>query len=231
MPTPSSGAISMAQIATIVYNNATASVTLNDGDVRKLAGVASAGQISMFNLYGKPVPGNTGTTYYSPGSYTWVVVPYESLYAQVAGGGGGGGGYCGGQAFYGCVNYRESYAGTNGGQSDFNGMIAYGGGGGQPCSRGVGGNGGNNRNGNTGGGGAGGAGNTNPVDTNCNQAAGSNGGAGGWVERTWKKAADGPAYGASINFSVGAGGVGSCNPDRCQPGGPGGSGWVYIAWS
>lgn len=230
MPTPSSGQISFRDIAAIVYNNAGAQSSLNDSDVRALLGVPS-GQISMSSAYNKPTAGNTGGTYYSPGNYTWVVVPYQYLYVDVRGGGGAGGGYCGGQFFFGCVNYRENPAGGGGNQSFFNGVFAYGGGGGRECSRGAGAAGGNNQNGSVGGGGGGGAGSTNAADTNCNQAAGSPGGAGGRAVRTWTKAVDGPAYGTAINFSVGAGGTAGCNPDRCQPGSPGGNGLVYIAWS
>ena len=231
MPTPSSGAISFSDIARIVYNNTTAQITLNDSDARLLLGVGS-GQISMSSAYNKPTAGNTGTTYHSPGSYSWVVVPYENLTATVAGGGGSGGSYCGGQIFFGCVNYCCSPSGIAGSQSSFNGVIAYGGGGGASAGGAVGAAGGNNLNGNLGGGGAAGLGNTNPLDTNCNQAAGSNGGAGGYVQKTWRKAVDGPNYNATINFTVGAGGpIPSTTSCRDQRGGPGGSGYVTISWS
>lgn len=230
MPTPASGQISLSDVALIIYNSTTAQISLYENEVFLLSGVGS-GQVALSNLYNKPTVGNTGSTYYSPGSYSWIVVPYKTLTATVAGAGGGGGGYCGGQFYFGCVNYRENYAGSSGNQTDFNGTIAYGGGGGQPCNRGVGSSGGNNINANTGGGGAGGAGNTNPLDTSCNQASGSNGGPGGRAVTSWTKGVNGPSYGSTINFTVGAGGVGSCNPDRCAPGGPGGSGYVNIAWS
>lgn len=231
MPTPSSGQISFADIATIVYNSSTSQISLNDGDVRLLLGVGS-GQVPINpNAYNKPASGNTGSTYYVPGNYSWVVVPYQNLTVTIAGGGGGGGGYCGGQVYFGCVNYCSSGAGNAGANSTFNGVTAFGGGGGQPCSGGVGSNGRNSLNANTGGGGTKGLGNTNPWDTNCNQAAGSNGGAGGYALKTWRKSVDGPNFGTTISFRVGAGGSGVGGGCRPLPGGPGGNGYVYIAWS
>lgn len=236
MPTPSTGSISFSDIARIVYNNSTATISLNDSDVRSLTG-AGSGAVSMEAARGKPTAGNTGTTYHSPGSYSWVVVPYENLTATVAGGGGGGGGGCGGQLLFipnfglVCVNYCASSAGNAGGTSTFNGVEAYGGGGGGNCTTGSpGSNGGNNQNGNTGGGPGGGAGGV-PGGVNCSQSDGSTGGAGGIAQRTWRKAAGGPGYGATINFTVGAGGTGVADGCRAAPGGTGGSGYVTISWS
>jgi|694.fasta_scaffold00027_119 hypothetical protein len=230
MPTPSSGAISFSDIAWIVYNNYSTQVSLNDSDVRALLGISS-GTIGMNSAYSKPTAGNTGGSYYAPGSYSWAVVPYKTLYAQVAGGGGGGGGGCGGQFFtYGCVNFCASSAGTAGAQTSFNGVVSNGGGGGANCGGAAGANGGNNQNGNTGGGGSSGAGGI-PGGVNCSVSNGAAGGRGGFVEISWTKAVNGPAYGATLNFSVGGGGVGIADGCRAAPGGAGGSGWVYIAWS
>lgn len=230
MAIPGSGPISLSDIATIVYNSSSTRISLNDSDVRTLLG-NSSGQISMSRAYNKPASGNTGTTYYTPGSYSWVVVPYKTLSANVAGGGGAGGGYCGGQVFFGCVNICNSGSGGPGGNTSFNGVVAYRGMGGLQCSGGVGAAGGNNQNTSRGGGGAGGLGNTNAMDTNCNQSSGSNGGAGGFARKTWTKAVDGPAYGNTINFTVGAGGTPGANSCRPQAGAPGGSGYVRIEWS
>lgn len=233
MPTPSTGAISLRDIATIIYNNSIAQVSLNDSDTRSLLGVSS-GQISMSSAYSKPTAGNTGTTYYTPGSYSWVVVPYQSLTATVAGGGGGGGGAGGGQVFFGCVNYCACGNGTAGANSSFNGVISYGGGLGVSQSGGTGAAGGNNQNSSKGGGGTAGAGGTTDGEVNCNQVNGSPGGAGGYAQKSWTKNVDGPAYGATINFSVGAGGVGGtggCRDKAPYRGINGGSGYVYVAWS
>jgi|694.fasta_scaffold132939_3 hypothetical protein len=236
MPTPSSDAISFSDIARIIYNNSTALTSLNDSDVRYLAGAGTTGIVSMSDARGKPTAGNTGTTYHTPGSYSWLVVPYENLTATVAGGGGSGGSYCGGQIlpppfFPLCGNYCCSPSGNPGSNTSFNGVIAYGGGGGASAGA-VGAAGGNNLNGNLGGGGAGGAGNTNPADTNCNQGAGGNGGAGGYAQKTWRKAVDGPNYNTTINFTVGAGGPRPSNTScRDQRGAAGSSGYVTISWS
>lgn len=231
MTLPSSGAISLGQIAGIVYNNPTTSISLNDTDVRTLLNI-STGAIDVNAGHGKPVAGNSGSTYNVPGSYTFLVPAYEYLTANVAAGGGAGGGYCGGQVFIGsCVNYCVTGSGSSGANSSFNGVIAYRGAGGLSCGGGAGAKGGNNQNGSTGGGGAGGAGSTNPADTNCNQAGGSPGGAGGFASVTWKKAVTGPAYKASLSLTVGARGLPGAAGCRYQPGDPGANGYVYIAWS
>ena len=228
MPTPSSGTIAFSDIAWIVYNNYASQVSLNDPDVRSLSGVSS-GQISLTNAYNKPTAGNTGSTYYTPGSYSWVVVPYETLVSQVAGGGGGGGGACSGEIFYyGCVNPCSGTSGSAGSQSTFNGVIAYGGGGGVVCGA-TGSNGGNNQNANTGGGGTAGARGT--AGGNCNQVNGGLGGQGGYVQVSWRKGSTGPNYGSTINFSVGAGGAAGRTDCRGGQPGAGGAGWVYVSWS
>lgn len=65
MTLPSSGAISMNDVNVELNRSGTTTISLNDADVRALAGVAS-GQISMSNLYGKSNVGeiwtNTGIT-------------------------------------------------------------------------------------------------------------------------------------------------------------------------
>lgn len=236
MPTPASGQISLSDVALIVYNSTSAQAALSDSDVVYLAGFSAGQQIALSNLYNKPTAGNSGSTYNTPGSYSWIVVPYKTLTANVVAAGGAGGGYTGGQLVFVqnfgfvCTNKCTAGSGTDGGNTDFNGVFSYGGGGGGCCGGAAGSARGNNINANTGGGGAGGAGNTNPVDTNCEQAAGASGGAGGFAIKSWTKGVDGPAYGSTINFTVGAGGTsaGSC---RGQAGGPGGNGSVYLSWS
>ena len=236
MPTPSSGQISLSDIASIVYNSSTSEISLGNSEVRIFAN-DTVDDISLSSAYNKPIAGNTSTTYYTPGNYSFIVPAYKTLTVTLAGGGGGGGSYCGGQVFIGCVNYCCSSNGNPGANSSFNGVFAYGGGfgvsgyggGGQSGAAG-----GNSLNANTGGGGAGGAGNTNPTDTNCNQGAGGNGGAGGFAQTSWTKAvtSGNPNYGSTINFTTGAGGsnnvVTSC---RDQRGGPGSNGYVYINWT
>ena len=230
MTTPSTGPISFSDIAQIIYNTTNyPNINLNDSEVRYLLNKEGSVSISFADAYSKPVANSIS---YGPGTYSWVVVPYENLSVTVSAGGGSGGSFCGGQFFYGCVNYCCSPNGIAGANSSFNGVVAYGGGGGRSAGGSVGTAGGNNLNSNLGGGGAGGNGNTNPAGTNCNQGAGRNGGAGGQAQKTWKKAVDGPEYKATINFTVGAGGpkpsTVSC---RDQRGGPGGSGNVSISWS
>lgn len=229
MPTPSSGQIALSDVAWVVYNNYSTQVSLGDGDVRSLAGIGS-GQISLANLYSKPTAGNTGGTYYSPGSYTWVVVPYQTLYAQVAAGGGGGGGACSGEIFtYGCVNGCGGASGGGGGTSSFNGVNAYGGGGGVACGANGGSGSGDGGTVYVGSGGAGGARGT--AGGNCNQTNGGAGGAGGRTDRSWTKAVNGPGYGASLGLTVGGGGGAGRTDCRGGQPGAGGSGWVYISWS
>ena len=55
MTTPASGQISFSQIAAIVYDNASAAVSLNDSDVRYLLSLSS-GQISLGQAYSLPAP-------------------------------------------------------------------------------------------------------------------------------------------------------------------------------
>ena len=233
MPTPASGQISLSDIASIIYNSSINQTSMSNTEVRILIN-DTVGEISLSSAYNKPVSGNTGTTYYTPGPYSFMVPAYKTLTATIAGGGGAGGSYCGGQWVFGCANYCCSPSGNPGGNTDFNGVIAYGGGGGASASGGVGADGGNNLDANTGGGGTKGLGNTNPWDTNYCQAAGSNGGAGGYALKSWTKAvtSGNPTYGDTINFTVGVGGpIPSNTSCRDQRGGPGGSGYVYINWS
>jgi hypothetical protein len=233
MTTPSSGAISFSQIVAITMNNASATVTLNDGDVRTLLGVSS-GQISMDAAWGKPVAGSAG---YGPGSYTFYVPPYQYLTSDVAGGGSGGNGGSGCNnctcaccciCYYGCYPFPcgcctscgGGNAGGYGGDSVFNGVAAYGG---SPYGYAAYSSGGNNQNGNVGGGGGGGGAGG---GFGCCAGGGSNGNSGGRVQFTWTKGYNGPGYGAGINFYVGGGAGGGYNG-----GGTGGNGWVNIYWS
>lgn len=235
MPTPVSGPIKFSDLAILVFNNPLATVSLGNTEIRAVGG-STTGPVSMSSMYNKPTAGNTGTTYYTAGNYSWIVVPYQTLSVTVAGGGGAGGGYGGGQLiwngyFFQCVNQCYGGNGAAGSQSSFNGVIAYGGTGGLQAGGGNGTDGGNNQNGNTGGGGAFGAGNSDPVDTNCEQASGGNGGAGGYVQKSWTKFAGGPSFGSTINFTVGAGGPMGPGGCRGQAGAAGGSGYVKIEWS
>lgn len=235
MPTPSSGAISFSQIAQIIKNNATTTISLNEADARTLIGVSS-GQISMSSAYGKPVAGSAS---YTPGSYTFYVPVYQYLSIDLAGGGGGGNGGSGcstctctcccvpgwGGGWYPyncscCNNCGGGGAGGTGGDSGFNGAVAYGGtasaGGGVVAA-------GNVSSSTTGGGGAGGAGG---AAYGCCGSNGAAGGGGGRIQTSWTKGSNGPAYGAAINFYVGGGAGGGSSG-----GGTGGNGWLTVSWS
>ena len=232
MPTPSSGQISLSDIAYLVYKNRTYQTSFGNYEVKSVMN-NGVDNISLSAAYNKPVPGNSGTTYYVGGNYSFLVPPYEVLSVILAGAGGSGGSYCGGQVFIGCVNYCCSGAGNPGGDSYFNGIYAYGGGGGASAGGAAGAPGGNNINGNKGGGGAKGLGNTNPADTNCNQAAGADGGDGGYITYDWTKAVTpgNPDFNTVINFTVGSPGAPAGTSCRDQRGGQGASGYVYMSWS
>ena len=67
MPLPSSGPISLGQVAQITKGSSTATVSLGDNETRTLFGVAS-GIISMLSGRGKPPPGSS--SYTIPGTYS-----------------------------------------------------------------------------------------------------------------------------------------------------------------
>jgi len=223
MATPSSGLIRFSDIATVIKASATATVSLGDAETRSLLGV-STGAISMASAYSKPVQGNTGTDYYTPGTYTFYVKPYQDLYVETAGGGQGGNGgtgagtcrqICGPWCWVDfCCNAYGGNAGGAGNGSSFNGVEGYGG-----TSAGAG---GNNQGQAAGGGGGGGAAG---YAEGCTGSPGSVGAAGGRAIKWFRKGTNGPGYGAGLTVSVGGGGGGGH-----VGGGTGGSGWVYIAW-
>jgi hypothetical protein len=224
MALPASGAISFSQMAAIVYNNASATVSLNDSDIRTLLGVAS-GSISISSGRSKPTAATY--TYTTPGTYSLVVPAYESMGIGVwgAGQGGNGGtgsdtctGWCGQFCFFPfCCNGAGGAAGASGGDSYFRvGSINVTANGGTSSANG-GGYGGTVT---TGGGAAGG---TAGVAYGCSGSAGSIGKNGGLVTYTVRKGSTGPAYGASCSIAVGAGGAGGFNA-----GGAGGGGAVNV---
>ncbi len=131
MALPSSGTITLAQVNVELQKSSTAQISLNDADVRALAGVPS-GAISMSNLYGKSrfiiASGGTETTY-SSGGATYKVHTFTSGgtltvsnagtsgfnsidYLIVAGGGSGGKGW------------YSSYEFTGGGGGGAGGVLA-----------------------------------------------------------------------------------------------------------
>jgi hypothetical protein len=224
MALPSSGQISFSQIAQITKNSTTAAVSLGESDSRTLLGISS-GQISISSGYGKPASG--GTNYTTPGTYTFVVPAYQTLNADIAGAGsGGGGGYgCGCLQFYyaicqWCAGCSGNEGGGTGGTSSFNGAAGNGGAWGvQGATVSAG----DVSSATTGGGGAGGA--AGGGHDYC-PSSGSGGYAGGRIITSWTKGSNGPAYGASITVTVGAGAAGGYSN-----GGTGGNGWVYLSWS
>jgi len=191
----------------------TANISLNDADVRALAGVPT-GEISLFNLYGKPafVPGTT--TFTSNSSFT-LPAGYSSAVIEVWGGGGGGG------------TFGAATAATAGGKSSVSGtgvsLTSNGGGAGSDASSlGTvvsGGAGGTASGGSTNtSGGAGGSGTHEPFSGNGIGGAGGN-----------------TAAGVNAYTSGGVGGatvvaVGNTAGNAGGPPGAGGSGAVvYIA--
>jgi hypothetical protein len=238
MPTPSTGAISFSDIASIVYNNATAQISLNDTNVRILLDVStSAAQISMTNARGKPVAGSN--SYSTPGTYTFLTPPYQTLNVDVRGAGGGGGG--GGTFAFPCgfLGPCPGSPGTNGGESRFASSTpvvaggGFGGNGAPECSGS--GPGGGNGTGSGGvnqgaGGGAGGAGGS--PNGGC---AGRPGGTGNRQTKSWtfNSTAGHPTWSSSYQVVVGQGGAGG-GGNRDWGGGPGGTGAngsVLISWS
>ena len=111
MALPSSGAISLNQVNVEIGNSATATISMNDADVRTLFDDAS-GEISMSQGYGKSwytpmvATGGTITTsgdykihvFNSSGTFNITTLGDDAVvqYLVVAGGGGGGGGSAGG---------------------------------------------------------------------------------------------------------------------------------------
>lgn len=218
---PVSSSPSMSQITNITKGAG----NLNNSDIRYLLGVAS-GQISMSAAINKPASGSV--SYTSPGTYSWLVVPYQTLSVTVNGAGGGGGG--GSTAYIGW--YRGSN-GTAGGQSAFGSVIGYGGAGGgvQPEYSGTaaGGTASGGDTNTTGGGAAGGAGGSG------NGAANSQaGGSGGRAVKSWtnKVTAGSPTWAGTVSVTVGTRGLGGgASGQGGGSGGNGTNGSVVISWS
>lgn len=218
---PVSSSPSMSQIVAITRGAA----NLNDSDVRYLLGVAS-GQISLSSAIGKPVAGSQ--TYSTPGTYSWIVLPYQNLTADVRGAGGGGGG---GSTAY--IGWYTGSNGTAGAQSSFGSVIGYGGAGGgvQPNASGTAAGGtatGGDTN-TTGGGAAGGAG-----GSGNGAASSQNGGPGGRAVKSWtyKLTAGSPGWAGSVSITVGTRGLGgSASPQGGGSGSNGTNGSVIISWS
>ena len=110
MALPSSGAISLNQVNVEIGNSATATISMNDADVRTLFDDAS-GTISMSQGHGKswwtPMAATGGTvttsgnykihTFTSSGTFTVTAVNSGgTVDSLVVAGGGGGGSYIGG---------------------------------------------------------------------------------------------------------------------------------------
>lgn len=85
------GQISMSQVNTELGIASTTLISLNQANVRTLAGVPS-GQISMSNLQGKSNQLTGQQTYTSPGTYTWVCPAsgVSTISCAVLSGGAGG---------------------------------------------------------------------------------------------------------------------------------------------
>jgi|694.fasta_scaffold21674_3 hypothetical protein len=236
MALPSSGQISFSDIATITKGNATSEISIGEANTRYLFGVPS-GSISISTGYGKPAAGSN--TYSTPGSYSWLVYPYQTVFANVAAGGGGGGE----GAYYAFLYYfaiaEGGSGGNSGANSSFNGLSATagtgGGGGGFASFGGAGTNGGGSGGSvTTGGGGAGGGGGSGYFNYAFQPAySGGNGGAGGKVTQQWSHQITSgfPVWAGSYPVTVGGGGGVNVGGYNAGTPGNGANGWVTINWS
>ena len=220
MPPQSNGSISFSDVSQFI-SGSNNQISLNDLLVRLLLN-DSSGPVSMFDAYSKPAPGSA--SYTRPGTYSFLVYPYSTISVEVLGAGGGGGGGDN-HNIYGIGNC--GYDGGNGGLSQFQDMIAYGGGyGGGNCSGHPGTNsGGTGGTVTVGGGSAGGHGGW-PQQGSGN---GYNGGYGGKTVKSWTWTdydSDRPIWGTYITVIVGAGGAAAP-----QNAGYGIDGVVNISWS
>lgn len=194
---PSTGEISLSEAGTELgratikidgVDRLSKQISLNDGDLRRLAGILF-GEIGMNNLYGKDWPDAPVITVFDkPGEYYYDVENYISLsIVLTAGGGGGAGGYSNEGFAYG----YNGGNGTSGGLSSFgNYAIAEGGQAGTytgPSTDGIGREGKSGgfsptfaSGGRNGGGGAGGKG-----GFGVGGPAGAKGGSGGSISMTW----------------------------------------------
>lgn len=238
MTLPANGTMTMSAISGLCRGSNT-EIGLTTWDVRYLAGKES-GVIKMSDLYSKPDPGSRAFT--SPGTYTFLVPPYQSLSVDVrgAGGGGGGGGYwLNAMLLYGWIIALTGNWGSNGGYSAFGDVVAYGGSAGSPgggLTQGTNGANGGGTGGSvtSGGGAAGGAGG--PANRNEGagyQGFGGNGGAGGRTTKSYTfLSGDYRPWKESVTIVVGQGGYGGpTNPGITPAGYPGSSGQVSISWS
>lgn len=200
MTLPASGAISLNAVNIELQRSGTASLSMNDADLRSLFGVAS-GQISMSSGYSKTWITSGSNDYGTAGTYTWTSPArgWNTLTVQAWGGGGGGSGVtnndnttAGGQS-----SFNATIIANGGGRATYNGVVGAGGtaSGGSTNTTGGAGTAWNNTTGGVGGsspnGGAGGA--------RGIPATSVNGGDGGYP---------GGGGGAGVGAGVGAGGGG-----------------------
>lgn len=231
MPTPSSGQISFANIASISKGNSTSEVSLGEPTSRQLSGVSS-GQISITSFYNKPA---SGSNTYNPGTYTFLCPPYQILNLDIRGAGGGGAGG-GGIALLIPVNGKP---GANGGNSSFNSstpVIAGGGiGGGGSCYSGtIGANGTGSGGVDQGpGGGAGASGGLGALLDTTRYCSGLAGGVGNRQTKSWafNSTAGYPIWSDSYTVLVGQGGLGGNGSSGGANGANGANGSVSISWS
>jgi hypothetical protein len=227
MSLPANGSISLSQIISIA-KGANTTTRLSDWEVRYLLDHLT-GKVKFSDAYGKPLSGSANYT--TPGTYTFLVPPYQSLTAQTwgAGGGGGGGGANDG--------FASGYGGS-GGSSSFGSIVSAGGGSGggpgcdsynyEPGSAGSGDIVGGGSAAGEGGGGA-------------DAWSGSSGGAGGYSTKNVTYLSDGPIWGNAaiginkITVTVGRGGSGGYGSNdagtQAGYGGNGHAGRVYVNWS
>jgi len=209
LPVVPPGPLSMSQIDTELQQGATTLITLNDTNVRTLAGVTTpASQISFTNFSGKAytVAGNSGILT-SGSSYTLPSTSGLTIKVLVIAGGGGGGGGTGRNSNY--QGWNTGGGGGGGGGNAYVTSISVTPGQAVSFSIGGGGGAGNPTNGQYGGGSDGSGGSSTSVVVNGSTVASVSGGGGGTLSANYDAPPGGTAgtitTGSSTGVSIYAG--------------------------